>query len=305
MFSSWFSTPKFAHSMVDVTLAYRDLTIIDPLEFAEVCGAVVPSSVNWLDLSHNKLEDLSSISQLDCALKVLVVDHNQLTGHIGLSPDSPVTQSLRVLWLNHNQFTNLASLVQSLLLACPELTELSLLGNPACPNWINGGSVVEYTHYRNFIVVNMPGLQVLDGDPITPAERDRASASVTPTLSSRQVPSFITKSCVVGSGPAPGPAPTTVDPMLESDSTASACEEATSTSAKEALSDDDIPSTPSEEMCPLCGNRLAKSPVVGCANGCNQNDGESIMMQPFEASIVLPAEEPAGDESSDWTDDEA
>ena len=56
----------------------------------------------------------------------------------------------------------------------PALRHLSMLGCPACPNYMNGGSLAKYKDYRAYVVSRMPQLVLLEDQPVTAAEREAA-----------------------------------------------------------------------------------------------------------------------------------
>jgi hypothetical protein len=77
-------------------------------------------------------------------LEVLVLDSNKITDHTKL----PRMEKLHTLWVNRNQITNLAIFIDKLVEFTPNLKFLSMLGNDACPNYFNGGSLKQYKDYR-------------------------------------------------------------------------------------------------------------------------------------------------------------
>lgn len=137
-----------------VSLAWRGI--------AELSEDIVKkySNVKELDLSNNKLKyrlladsrysDL--IRSLELlggfkSLKVLVLDGNFITEHCKI----PRMQNLDTLWVNRNNIGVLTQFIDKLVESVPDLRQLSLLNNDACPNYFNGGTLAEYNDYRHHI----------------------------------------------------------------------------------------------------------------------------------------------------------
>merc|ERR1712137_665866 len=51
---------------------------------------------------------------------------------------------------------------------------LSMLGNEACPNFLNSGTLSQYNDYRKYIINRLRNLTQLDADPVTEEERAEA-----------------------------------------------------------------------------------------------------------------------------------
>ena len=77
-------------------------------------------------------------------LETLVLDKNQISSHTKF-PNIP---TLKTLWVNHNNITNLSVFIDKLVDAVPNLRYLSMLGNSACPNFLNNGTLSQYNDYR-------------------------------------------------------------------------------------------------------------------------------------------------------------
>jgi hypothetical protein len=75
-------------------------------------------------------------------------------------PDLPL---LTTLWVNHNRIANLSIFVDHVATMLPRLRYLSLLGNDACPNYLNGGTPQQYADYRYGLLL-----------PCTKGNRDKA-----------------------------------------------------------------------------------------------------------------------------------
>lgn len=78
------------------------------------------------------------------SLKNLVLDGNALT-HDTAFPPMPV---LTTLWVNDNHIAELQPFLDTVKASCPKLTYLSMLKNPACPNFFTGKQQEEYKRYR-------------------------------------------------------------------------------------------------------------------------------------------------------------
>ncbi|XP_044742400.1 leucine-rich melanocyte differentiation-associated protein-like isoform X2 [Chrysoperla carnea] len=147
-----------------LTLAYEKLkTIPQPLidRFA--------LAVHSLDISHNEISNVDFLCEFKY-LSSLVADHNEITSET-VFPHMP---QLELLWLNHCKIQQLYPWARKLQLSCPNLKHLSLMGNPAAPSYLNGGSFYDYLQYRLFIISLFPKLIHLDDRPITTDQRNEA-----------------------------------------------------------------------------------------------------------------------------------
>jgi len=57
----------------------------------------------------------------------------------------------------------------------PNLTYLSMLKNPACPNYFTGKDMDDYKRYRLYVIYRMKKLKFLDYSPVTNEERKEAT----------------------------------------------------------------------------------------------------------------------------------
>jgi len=105
-------------------------------------------------------------------LKSLVLDNNSL----GDNHDFPALESLETLWLNSNNITRLDFVVGDLARKYPNLSYLSMLKNPCCPNYLVGKNSVDYKKYRLTVISSFRRLKFLDSSPVTKEERDAALA---------------------------------------------------------------------------------------------------------------------------------
>lgn len=95
-------------------------------------------------MSFRNVDALKSFTKLE----TLVLDKNQITSHTKF----PSLPRLTTLWVNHNQITNLSIFIDKLVDATPNLRYLSMLGNEACPNFLNNGTLAQYNDYRLEII---------------------------------------------------------------------------------------------------------------------------------------------------------
>lgn len=123
--------------------------------------------VGTLDLSHNLLRGSCAFLSAFPALETLVLDSNRYTSATAF----PRHARLRTLSLNNNRIASLPAIVAAVGAAFPALAHLSLLGNPACPNYLTGGTAREYAAYRAYVAAALPALRTLDDSPVAPAER--------------------------------------------------------------------------------------------------------------------------------------
>ena len=87
--------------------------------------------------------DISSLVKF-VNMEILVLDGNRLTDHSKI----PRMEKLHTMWVNKNKITNLTIFVDKLVEFTPNLKQLSVLDNDACPNYFNGGTLKQYNDYR-------------------------------------------------------------------------------------------------------------------------------------------------------------
>ncbi|RDD39808.1 Leucine-rich repeat-containing protein C10orf11-like protein [Trichoplax sp. H2] len=122
-----------------------------------------------LDLSHNKISDLRILVRLK-QLRILILDHN----HINSQIQFPSHEMLNTLWVNHNEIENLSIFIEKIAKAFPNLKYLSMMNNQAAPSYFNGGTLYQYTDYRQYTISHLPKLLALDDITITDEERFKA-----------------------------------------------------------------------------------------------------------------------------------
>jgi hypothetical protein len=72
------------------------------------------------------------------------------------------------------QIDNLALFIDRISVSFPNLRFLSMMGNIACPNFINGGTRTQYVDYRLYVISRMPKVECLEDEPVTQEQRDHA-----------------------------------------------------------------------------------------------------------------------------------
>uniref|UniRef100_A0A8C1JJ63 Uncharacterized protein n=1 Tax=Cyprinus carpio TaxID=7962 RepID=A0A8C1JJ63_CYPCA len=116
-----------------------------------------------LDLSYNSLDDLEKLS-------TLILDCNNYSAHVKF----PYMPSLTTLWINKNKISNLPIIVEEICCKFPNIKILSMMNNEAAPSYFNGGSLTQYMDYRQYVISQIPGLEVLDDTEVQEKEREVA-----------------------------------------------------------------------------------------------------------------------------------
>jgi len=127
------------------------------------------SSVEDLDFSFNQLTHITNIEHF-VHLKSLVVDNNQLQS----DQVFPKLLSLNTLCVNNNKIDDLNLFLGEVSAKFPNITYLSLLKNPACPNYFVGKDHADYQRYRYYVLYRLGKLKFLDSGPVTKEERQEA-----------------------------------------------------------------------------------------------------------------------------------
>ena len=122
-----------------------------------------------MDVSFNELDSLAFVNGFP-ALVSLVADGNAVRSLAGLD----AKPSLTTLSVNDNKIEDLEAFLGGVRSAFPNVTFLSLLKNPCCPNYFVGKDQQDYTRYRLFVVNALPGLRFLDSSKVTPQEKEEA-----------------------------------------------------------------------------------------------------------------------------------
>ncbi|XP_034021140.1 leucine-rich melanocyte differentiation-associated protein [Thalassophryne amazonica] len=148
-------------------------------------------TLQLLDLSHNLLDEYPSNlvdtqtetmpSQLFSFIQVywnpvllgsleklstLVLDSNSYTSHVKF----PYMPSITALSVNKNRITNLPVFVQEVQQRFPNIKILSMMNNEAAPSYFNGGTLTQHKDYRQYVISQIPGLQILDDTEVLEEE---------------------------------------------------------------------------------------------------------------------------------------
>ncbi|KAG9274217.1 uncharacterized protein LOC103041383 [Astyanax mexicanus] len=125
-----------------------------------------------LDLSYNLLDDPALLAELE-KLSTLNLDCNNYSAHVKF----PYMPSLTTLWINKNKISNLPIIVEEISCKFPNIKILSMMNNEAAPSYFNGGSLTQYIDYRQYVISQIPSLEVLDDTEVQ--EKERALARKT------------------------------------------------------------------------------------------------------------------------------
>eukprot|EP00005_Dracoamoeba_jomungandri_P002063 CAMPEP_0174252584 /NCGR_PEP_ID=MMETSP0439-20130205/1994_1 /TAXON_ID=0 /ORGANISM="Stereomyxa ramosa, Strain Chinc5" /LENGTH=234 /DNA_ID=CAMNT_0015333141 /DNA_START=51 /DNA_END=755 /DNA_ORIENTATION=+ len=135
----------------------------------EELGAKYGAKTKRLDLSYNNIKSLTNLEKF-VKLDSLVLDCNEITH----DQQFPHISTLKTLSLNDNEIEDLGPFLEHLKECFPKLTYLSLLKNPACPNYFTGKDPDDYKRYRLFVVHKLEQLKFLDSSAIKDEEREEA-----------------------------------------------------------------------------------------------------------------------------------
>uniref|UniRef100_A0A671UC15 U2A'/phosphoprotein 32 family A C-terminal domain-containing protein n=1 Tax=Sparus aurata TaxID=8175 RepID=A0A671UC15_SPAAU len=146
------SQPGHASSFHWLSFAYQGLTEI-PYDTI----LTQTDTLEVLDLSYNLLEEYPSLNSLNFTkcqsqleqLSTLILDCNNYTSHIKFPYMPSVT--------------------------FPNIKILSMMNNEAAPSYFNGGSLTQTNKvYRQYVISQIPGLEILDGTGVLEKERAQA-----------------------------------------------------------------------------------------------------------------------------------
>ncbi|KAL4641551.1 hypothetical protein GN956_G10321 [Arapaima gigas] len=122
-----------------------------------------------LDLSYNLLEDPALLGELE-KLSTLILDCNNYSSHVKF----PFMPSITTVWINKNRIANLPIFIEEIRRKFPNIRILSMMNNEAAPSYFNGGTLTQYIDYRQYVISQIPGLEVLDDTEVLEAERLQA-----------------------------------------------------------------------------------------------------------------------------------
>ncbi|XP_034412539.1 U2 small nuclear ribonucleoprotein A' [Cyclopterus lumpus] len=160
--------PSHTSSFQWLSLAHQSLTEI-PYE------TILPQtdSLEVLDLSYNLLDDPywnpALLDQLE-KLSTLILDCNNYTSHIKF----PYMTSVTTVCINKNRINNLPLFVEEIRRKFPNIKILSMMDNEAAPSYFNGGSLTQYKDYRQYVISQIPCLEILDDTEVLEKERVQA-----------------------------------------------------------------------------------------------------------------------------------
>jgi len=145
-----------------------------PVWFGEQYG----EKVSELDFGYNALTQVANLDQFK-SLNSLVLDNNQLDSNQVF----PFMPTLQTLCVNNNNISDLKVFLDSICKAFPNITYLSMLKNPACPNYyFTGKDFDDYRRYRYYVLYRVKKLKFLDSTGVTLEERKQAARAGQYTL---------------------------------------------------------------------------------------------------------------------------
>ncbi|XP_054863487.1 leucine-rich repeat-containing protein 72 [Amphiprion ocellaris] len=166
--SGQLSQPSHASSYQWLSFAYQGLTEI-PYETI----LTQTDTLEVLDLSYNLLDDSywnpALLGRLE-KLSTLILDCNRYTSHVKF----PFMPSVTTLCINKNKINNLPVFVEEVRRKFPSIKILSMMNNEAAPSYFNGGSLTQYIDYRQYVISQIPGLEILDDTEVLEKERVQA-----------------------------------------------------------------------------------------------------------------------------------
>ncbi|KAF3697513.1 Leucine-rich melanocyte differentiation-associated protein [Channa argus] len=115
---------------------------------------------------------MTLLSQLE-KLSTLILDCNNYTSHVKF----PYMPSVTTVCINKNKINNLPVFVEEIRRKFPNIKILSMMNNDAAPSYFNGGSLTQYKDYRQYVISQIPGLEILDDTEVL--EKDRVQARKT------------------------------------------------------------------------------------------------------------------------------
>ncbi|XP_065806624.1 leucine-rich melanocyte differentiation-associated protein [Labrus bergylta] len=127
-------------------------------------------SLEVLDLSNNLLEENPALLGRLEKLTTLILDCNNYTSHIKF----PYMPSVTTVCINKNKINNLPVFVEEIKRKFPNIKILSMMNNEAAPSYFNGGSLTQYKDYRQYVISQIPGLEILDDTEVLEKERAQA-----------------------------------------------------------------------------------------------------------------------------------
>jgi len=125
------------------------------------------TSLQKLDLTDNQIRSGTGFATLT-SLKELILDRNGIENFAGW----PVLSSVNTLWLNNNKIKDIAACLDSVVKSFPNVTYISMLKNPSCPDlYFSDGEAEAYQRYRYYVIHRLKKLQILDSSAVSAEER--------------------------------------------------------------------------------------------------------------------------------------
>ncbi|XP_040887767.1 leucine-rich repeat-containing protein 72 [Toxotes jaculatrix] len=103
-------------------------------------------------------------------LSTLILDCNNYTSHVKF----PYMPSVTTVCINKNKINNLPVFVEEIRRKFPNIKILSMMNNEAAPSYFNGGSLTQYKDYRQYVISQISGLEILDDTEVLEKERAQA-----------------------------------------------------------------------------------------------------------------------------------
>ncbi|CAL8377343.1 unnamed protein product [Boreogadus saida] len=162
------AVPTQAPCVTWLSLAHQDLS--------EIPYAVIlehSCRLEALDLSYNLLVEYPLAVQREGALEqlhTLILDRNQYTSHVKF----PFMPSVTAVCINQNKIHNLPVFVDEIGRKFPNIKILCMMNNEAASSYFNGGSLTQYQDYRQYVISQLPALELLDDTVVLEKERAQA-----------------------------------------------------------------------------------------------------------------------------------
>uniref|UniRef100_A0A3B3D3M6 U2A'/phosphoprotein 32 family A C-terminal domain-containing protein n=1 Tax=Oryzias melastigma TaxID=30732 RepID=A0A3B3D3M6_ORYME len=148
-----------------LSFAYQGLTEI-PYDAILAQG----EALQVLDLSYNLLDENPALLGRLEKLSTLILDSNNYTSHVKF----PYMPSVTTVCINKNKINNLPLFVEEIRRKFPSIRILSMMNNEAAPSYFNGGSLTQHIDYRQYVISQIPSLEILDDTEVLEKERVQA-----------------------------------------------------------------------------------------------------------------------------------
>jgi len=157
--------------MMDISLDGDRLSLVgmDLQTLPTNLGEQYGNTIKHLDVSFNRLSVLNDLNNFKRLISI-VADNNTVDG----IQQFPRLESVKTFSVNNNHIADLKLFLDSVQEAFPNLRFLSMLKNPACPNYFTGKDSDDYQRYRYYVLFRLRQLKFLDSTPVTDQERSEA-----------------------------------------------------------------------------------------------------------------------------------